>query len=231
MFTSRLLTLTASLILATIVATAVVPTHPTSKVRASASPSSTDGVDLVGMDRSIRPGDNFFAYANGAWLKATKIPPDRSSYGVDARLSEEANLRTRALLEEAAKSTAAEGSDERKVGDYYAAYMNEEVIEAKGLVDLKGQLDRVAAISDRRTLAESIAQTIRADVDPLNNTNFHTQHVFGVWVAQDFNHPMRYTFPIFCRGGSACRTASTTSTSPPAWQKSELSIKPTSPPF
>ena len=200
MFTSRLFTFSAGLILATVVATAIDPSHSTSKARASASPSSTGGVDLLGMDRSIKPGDNFFAYANGAWFKATKIPPDRSSYGVDAMLSEEANLRTRALLEEAAKSTAAGGSDERKVGNYYAAYMNEEVIESKGLEELKSQLDRVAAIADRRALAESIAQTIRADVDPLNNTNFHTQHVFGIWVAQDFNQPMR-NVPYLLQGG------------------------------
>jgi putative endopeptidase len=158
------------------------------------------GIDLAAMDRSVRPGDDFFAYSNGAWLKSTEIPPDRSDYGLDARLDEEAMLRTRSLLEEAAKSASPAGSDERKVGDYYAAYMNEAAIETKGLKPLGSLLDRIRAISDRHALAESLAQTIRADVDPLNNTNLHTPHLFGLWVAQDFNEPTRPA-PYLLQGG------------------------------
>jgi putative endopeptidase len=158
------------------------------------------GIDLSGMDRSIKPGDDFFGYANGTWFKTTQIPPDRSNYGLDARLADETNLRTRGLLEEAAKSAAPAGSDERMVGDYYAAYMNEAAIEARGIEGIRDWLDRIAAISDRRALVESIAQTIRADVDPLNYTNLHTQHLFGIWVAQDFNEPSRYR-PYLLQGG------------------------------
>jgi putative endopeptidase len=158
------------------------------------------GVDLGGMDRSVRPGDDFFRYANGTWLKATEIPPDRSSYGVDARLAEQALLQTRALLEEASKGAAPAGSDDRKVGDYYAAYMDENAVEAKGLDPMRNQIDRIAAISDRHSLVEWLAQTLRADVDPLNNTNFHTHNLFGVWVAQDFNEPERCA-PYLLQGG------------------------------
>jgi putative endopeptidase len=171
-----------------------------SKPPASTSALNTAGVDLAGMDRSVRPGDDFFGYANGAWVKVMEIPADRSSYGLDARLAEEADLRTRNLLDEAAKSKAPAGSDERKAGDYYAAFMDETTIERKGLDALRSQLDQIAAISDRGSLAESLGQTIRADVDPLNNTNLHTQHLFGVWVAQDFNEPTRYA-PYLLQGG------------------------------
>ena len=119
---------------------------------------------------------------------------------MDSKLSEEANLQTRDLLEQAARGIAPADSEEQKVGDYYAAYMDEDAIEAKGLKELNSQLDQIAAISDRHALARSIAQTIRADVDPLNNTEFHTHHLFGVWVAQDFNRPIRYA-PYLLQGG------------------------------
>ena len=158
------------------------------------------GVDLSGMDRSIKPGDNFYAYANGGWIKKTEIPADRSSFGLDEAMSEEVTVRTRGLLEDAAKSTAAAGSIERKIGDYYAAYMDEAAIEAAGLSAIRDRLDQIAKISDRRGLAAFLGQTIRADVDPLNSTNFHTSHVFGAWIAQDFNSPER-NVPYLLQGG------------------------------
>src|SRR5512144_3130906 len=76
------------------------------------------GIDPPGMDRSVAPGDDFFRFANGQWLKTTEIPPDRSSYGVFAVLAEATATRTRDLLEKAAAGQAAPGSEERKVGDY-----------------------------------------------------------------------------------------------------------------
>ncbi len=154
------------------------------------SESDARDIDLAGMDLSVKPGDDFFRFSNGNWLKSAEIPPDRSTYGIDARLAEEANLRTRSLLEEASKGAVPAGSDERKAGEYYAAYMDEDSIESQGLEPLKESLKKIAAISDRRALAGVLGQTIRSDVDPLNNTNFHTPHVFGVWIAQDFNEPM-----------------------------------------
>jgi hypothetical protein len=160
------------------------------------------GIDLSGMDRSIKPGDDFFGYANGTWFKTTQIPPDRSNYGLDARLADETNLRTRGLLEEAAKSAAPAGSDERMVGDYYAAYMNEAAIEARGIEGIRDWLDRIAAISDRRALVESIAQTIR-----------------------------RVTGRICCRAGLVCRTGNTTLATHPEWPTSETDTRHTLPRF
>ncbi len=197
---AELLIITAGVTLAaTFIITACMST-PDSGVPSSKPALNGGGIDLAGMDPSTKPGDDFFRYANGTWFKNTEIPPDRASYGLDAKLAEEAMLRTRGLLDEAVKNTAPAGSDERKVGDYYAAYMNEAAIEAKGLDGLRVQLDRITAISDRRALAEALGQTIRADVDPLNNTNFHTQHLFGIWVAQNFNEPERNA-PYLLQGG------------------------------
>src|SRR4051812_30563454 len=76
------------------------------------------GPDLQGMDRAVKPGDDFFRFANGAWIRTTSIPPDRASWGTGAALGEQADMRTRALLEDAAKGNAPAGSDARKAGQY-----------------------------------------------------------------------------------------------------------------
>ncbi|TLZ37452.1 MAG: M13 family peptidase, partial [Gammaproteobacteria bacterium] len=85
---------------------------------AAASPGSVPhGLDLAGIDRAAAPGDDFFRYANGNWLKATEIPPDRSSYGTSAMLAELTTQRTVDLIRAAADGAAA-GSEAAKIGDY-----------------------------------------------------------------------------------------------------------------
>ena len=158
------------------------------------------GIDLAGIDRSIAPGADFFAYANGTWMKTTEIPPDRAGYGVGALVDERTNERTNELIKQVASANAPAGSEARKIGDYYASYMDEAGIEAKGLQPLQPTLDRIAAITDRRTLARVLGTTLRADVDALNATNFYTDNLFGLWVAQDLNEPSRYV-PFILQGG------------------------------
>jgi putative endopeptidase len=158
------------------------------------------GIDLAGMDRSVPPGDDFYRFANGGWLKTAQIPPDRSSIGIFAELAEKVANDTRRLLEAAAGGAAASGSDERKAGDYYATYLDEAAIEAKGLQPLQPFLQSVAAIADRRALAAWIGRNLRTDVDPLNATNFHTHRLFGLWVSLDLNQPDRYV-PYLLQGG------------------------------
>ena len=169
--------------------------------RAAPAPAAVHDVDRAGMDPSVAPGDDFFEYANGAWLKRTEIPPDRSSAGTWSTLFDLAQERTHAMLEAAAAGTTAAGSDERKIGDYYASYMDEPAIEAKGLdADCHDELAAIAAIGDKRALAVAIGESLRADVDPLNNTNFHTTHLFGIWISQDLNDPSR-NVPYVLQGG------------------------------
>lgn len=155
-------------------------------------------LDLAGMDKSVNPGDDFFGYANGGWMKATKIPEDRSSYGVFDVLAEEASKRTADLIREAGKS--ASGSEARKVGDYYEAYMDEQAIEKLGLSPLKTTLAQIRAINNKTALAQALGGQLRADVDPLNNTNFYTDRLFGLWVSADFNNPTR-NVPYLLQGG------------------------------
>ena len=167
---------------------------------APAAQAASHGIDQSAIDASVAPGDDFFLHANGAWLKTTAIPADRSSYGVWSVLFDRAQQRTRELLEKAAAAGAAAGSDERKIGDYYATYLDEQAIEKKGLDPLRESLRAIDALADKRALAAWIGGQLRADVDPLNMTNFYTDRLFGVWVAQNLNDPSR-NVPYLLQGG------------------------------
>jgi endothelin-converting enzyme/putative endopeptidase len=151
------------------------------------------GIAVDDMDRSVKPGDDFYDYANGAWIKRTEIPPDRAEVDVFTKLGDLSNKRTADLIEEIAKSNPPGGSGSRKVADLYNSFMDEAAIEAKGLAPLRPHLDAIAAIHDKRELAHALGETQRADVDALNNTNFHTANLFGLWVAPGFNDSDHYT--------------------------------------
>src|ERR1017187_5927952 len=150
------------------------------------------GIDVANMDRSVKPGDNFHLYCNGDWIKRTEIPPDRSRLSVFATLADVSDTRTAALVEEAAKNGGPAGSSARKIAVLYSSYMDEGVIEAKGLAPLQPHLKAIAAIRNKKELAAALGETLRADVDALNNTNFHTPHLFGLWVAPGFNDSDHY---------------------------------------
>ncbi|MCU1281962.1 MAG: Metallopeptidase [bacterium] len=158
------------------------------------------GIDLAGMDRAVAPGDDFFAYANGTWMKTTEIPPDRASWGAGSALDELTAKRTAALIADTAKTSAPAGSDARKIGDYYASFMDEAGIEKKGKAPLEPALDRIGAIGDAAGLARALGASLRADVDVLNNTKLDTDNLFGVWIAQDLSDPSKYT-PFLLQGG------------------------------
>ena len=152
----------------------------------------THGIAVANMDRSVKPGDDFYQYANGDWIKRTEIPPDRAEVDVFTKLGDLSNKRTADLIEEIAKSNPPAGSGARKVADLFNSYMDETSIEAKGLAPLRPHLDAIAAIHDKRELARALGESMRADVDALNNTNFHTPNLFGLWVAPGFNDSEHY---------------------------------------
>ena len=158
----------------------------------NASKPATHGINVANMDRSVTPGDNFYMYANGDWIKRTAIPADRAGIGVFSTLDDTANKNTAALIQESAKANAPAGSEARKIADLYNSYMDESAIEAKGLTPLHSQLAAIAAIHNQRDLARALGESLRADVDPLNNTNFHTENLFGLWVAPGFHDPEHY---------------------------------------
>src|SRR5207302_6261040 len=99
-----------------------------------------------------------------------------------------------------AKSNPAAGSDEARIANYYKAFMDTAGIEQRGVASVKADIDRIETIPDKGALAEAIGHSLRADADPLNATNFHTENLFGVFVTQGFNDPTK-TVPYLLQGG------------------------------
>ena len=154
---------------------------------------ASHGIAVANMDPAVKPGDDFFQYTNGNWIRRTEIPPDQRRVGVFTSLVDLSDKRTVGLIEEAAKSKAPAGSNARKIADLYNSFMDEAAIEAKGLAPLRPHLDAIAAIHNQHELARALGESLRADVDALNNTNFHTPNLFGLWVAPNFNDSEHYT--------------------------------------
>jgi putative endopeptidase len=161
---------------------------------------STIGVDLSYRDTSVKPGDDFFDYANGSWYKGADIPPDRSSIGVGYEVQQRAEKRNAELVRAAAAANAPAGTPQRLIADYYNSYMDTAGIEARGLEPLRPQLAEIAGIASQTDLARALGRRLRADVDPLNNTNFFTENLFGLWVSQSLDDPSR-TVPYLLQGG------------------------------
>jgi putative endopeptidase len=145
----------------------------------------------TGLDTSVAPGDDFNLYANGGWEKETVIPADKSSWSISAQLSEDTDKQIVKLVEKA--MLAPPGSQERKVGDYFSAYLDSAHIEQLGLAPLKAGLQKIAGLNDKAALASYLGAHLRADVDPINNTDLATENLFGLWVAQGFHDHSKYT--------------------------------------
>ena len=165
----------------------------------SAEADTPPGVDTGAMDKAVKPGDDFYLYANGSWMKRTEIPADQARWGGFNILNLEAQTRTRNLIEDQVKASAP-GSEARKVADFYASFMDEAGIEAKGATPLKANLAAAAAISDKKALARALGESLRADVDPLNDTNFWTENLLGLWVSPGFSDSDHY-MPYLLQGG------------------------------
>ncbi|CAH2709920.1 Endothelin-converting enzyme [Xanthomonas campestris pv. nigromaculans] len=176
---------------------------PTSSATTKPAPSTPKlgdfGFDAAGMDRGVAPGNDFFGYASGNWVKTTQIPDDRSSYNSFVGIAIETERHSRDIIEGAAANDRVTGED-KQIGDYYAAYMDEAGIEAKGMRPVQPALDAIAQLDDKQALARTLGGQLRADVDLLNSTNFYTDRLFGLWITQDLHHPGRYV-PYLVQGG------------------------------
>ncbi|MGN6819260.1 MAG: M13 family metallopeptidase [Sphingomonas sp.] len=117
------------------------------------------GIDLTTQDKAVKPGDDFWTYANGAWAARTKIPDDKGSVGYGAILSDEAEANVRKILDDMAANPAKYGATGKQVGDFYASWMDEAGIEAKGAAPLKPYLDRIAAVNNLTDLQTLFAST------------------------------------------------------------------------
>lgn len=144
---------------------------------------------MAAIDHSIKPGDNFFKYANGEWLKTAEIPADRSSIGTFLTVYKRTQKHVTDIIKHAADSQPEPGSSARMIADYYAAFMDTKAIEKHGLKPLKPELDAIDAVKSRNDLASVLGSRLRQDVDPINATDFHTSNLFGLFVAQGLDDP------------------------------------------
>lgn len=115
------------------------------------------GVDTAGMNKAVKPGDDFYQFTNGTWAAKTEIPADRSSWGGFAILRDLSDTRTRAIIEGVAAAKNVPGSSGQKVGDYFASFMDDAAIEAKGAAPLAPLLLQVSAIQTPSQLAAAFA--------------------------------------------------------------------------
>jgi predicted metalloendopeptidase len=158
------------------------------------------GVNLAAMDASVRPGEDFYAYANGAWQRDTEIPADRASIGSFYMAFLETERQTRALVDEIAQSSPQAGTDAARIANFYNAYVNTAAIDAAGMAPVQADLARFEAIANRSDLSRVLGEQVRADVDPLNATNFYTENLFGVFVTQGLATPGE-VLPYILQGG------------------------------
>jgi putative endopeptidase len=172
----------------------------TSQNAAQEQQQGTDiGIQPSWMDKSVKPGDDFFTYANGTWVKNTPIPPDRSRIGGFYIADQLREKNTRALFDQILKSNPASGTD-ALIANFYKAYLNTDAIDHAGMTPAKADLDAIGRIADKHQLSAAIGSTLRSDTDPLNATNFHTENLFGVFVTQGLATPGEQ-LPYLMQGG------------------------------
>src|SRR6202453_111365 len=168
--------------------------------QAASGQSKAHGIAVANMDGSVKPGDDFYGYANRNWIERTVIPSDRASVSVFSILEDLTHQDTPTLIRETVGAKVPGTSNERKIAALYESFMNEAAIETKGLSPLLPHLRAIAAIRDKRELARALGQDLRTDVDALNNTEWHTSNLFGLWVTPGFNDPDHYA-PYLLQGG------------------------------
>ena len=157
------------------------PNAKSAAVKKAGKPKiGTFGFDVAGMDRSIKPGDDFAGFAGGAWAETTEIPADRATWSMFSMLQDVSNEQTRTILDEAA---ATPGS---KIGDFYATYIDEATANAKGMDPIKPWLAQIDGARDKTALAVEMAKLARYGIGG----------IFGVGVGLDSKNPGTYVVNI-----------------------------------
>ncbi|MFA4871214.1 MAG: M13-type metalloendopeptidase [Pedobacter sp.] len=140
------------------------------------------GIILKNMDTTVVPGNNFTEFVNGTWMKNTKVPSDKARYGVMDMINDQAQEDVKALIENAAKAEAKDGSDEQKIGDYYASYMDMKTRDAVGLTPLDAEFKKIDALSSNQDLASYFAYA----------NKIGSKIPFNLGVIEDFKDPKKY---------------------------------------
>ncbi len=143
----------------------------------------TSGITKKNMDTLVNPGDDFEAFVNGTWVKNNKIPADKASYGAFDILLDQSQKDVKSIIEEASKGDFKDGSDQQKIGDYYASYINRKDRDAKGITPIQPKLKVIDAIVTHSDLAAYFGKANKTGVSI----------PFGISVTQDFKKPNEYT--------------------------------------
>ncbi|MCF6221827.1 MAG: M13 family metallopeptidase [Robiginitomaculum sp.] len=156
---------------------------PTETSRVQSPVLGTFGVALENMDKTVKPGDNFFYYVNGTWLNNTEIPADKSNYGSFTMLHDQSVKDVQAIIQDMAKAKSAKGSNEQKIGDLYAAFMDTDKIEALGITPIAADLAAIKALKDHKAVAAMMGDPSMGVKSPI-----------GGWVDVDVKDTSNYIF-------------------------------------
>ena len=143
-----------------VMASILIPPGAYSQSAASASsPSATHPsvLDLTSLDTSVDPCTDFFTYSCGGWLRNNPIPPDKTSWGITSKLADDNRVLLRNILEEAAAGGPGRDQVKQKIGDYYAACMDEKAIEAARARPLQARLEQIDQMRSKRDIARVVA--------------------------------------------------------------------------
>ncbi|MGY4024853.1 M13 family metallopeptidase [Aeromonas rivuli] len=143
------------------------------------------GLTLANMDTRIKPGDDFFRYANGHWLASAKIPDDRPADGAFYTLRDKSLADVRTLIEALPKD-APQGSEAQQIRDFYASYLDKAGRDGKGMSPLRPLLAELDQVTDSRTLAQALARTGKVGGGA----------PFGFWIGPDAKAPTQYSVNI-----------------------------------
>lgn len=156
--------------------------------------SSMKYIDRENMNLSVKPGDNFYLYANGAWLKNNPVPASKTRWGSFDVLRQTSLERLKLLAEEAATNkNAAKGSVEQRVGDLYASAMDSAAIEKAGFTPIKPELERLASLTIKDEVLHEMATLRTKGIGGL---------LFGFYVGQDDKNVNEY-IPGLSQGGTS----------------------------
>ncbi len=165
----------------------IAPVVPVPLPIAAAPTQLSSGIDTGYVDKNVRAQDDFFQYLNGQWLKTVEIPADKARWGAFEKLRDDTQPQLRAIIEGAAQDPhKVSGSDAQKIGDFYASFMDDAVLETLGLKPLNVEISRITILNNKNKIPALIAH--------LNQLSVGTPYRFSVH--QDARDSTQYIVDI-----------------------------------
>ena len=158
----------------------------TAEVQSGQAILGTFGIATEHIDKTVKPGDNFYAYVNGNWLAKTEIPSDKSAYGAFTILRDKSEVRVREIIESAA-TKANPSADEKRIGDFYNAYLNMDRIEEMGLEPVQKDLDRIRAAKSHADIMKLMTDSklgLASPVSPFVYIDFKQNDQYITYMSQ-----------------------------------------------